>query len=108
MARVRSFLASLGRDELSTAARTVLGLIVVFVPFGSIVLLTRVPQVRRALQKLVDDAEACEVEAACVVHEECRRRADGAIRADREAYRAGDDGPATANRTEAHEVHEAK
>jgi hypothetical protein len=52
MARVRAFLASLGHDELTGAARIVIGSVVVFVPFGSIVLLTRWAPIRRFLQKL--------------------------------------------------------
>ena len=52
MSRVRALLAALGRDELSGAARTVLGVIVVFVPFGSVFLLTRWKPIRRLLRKL--------------------------------------------------------
>jgi hypothetical protein len=51
MARVRTLLAALGHDELSGAARTALGLIVCFVPFGSLVLLTRWSPVRRLLRR---------------------------------------------------------
>ena len=52
MARVRALLAALGREELSGAARATLGAIVVFVPFGSVVLLTRWAPIRRALHRL--------------------------------------------------------
>ena len=52
MARVRAVLAALGREELSGAARAAMGVIVVFVPFGSLVLLTRWKPIRRALHRL--------------------------------------------------------
>jgi hypothetical protein len=52
MTRVRAVLAALGREELSGAARAALGVIVVFVPFGSLVLLTRWAPIRRALHRL--------------------------------------------------------
>jgi hypothetical protein len=65
MGRVRAVLAGLGRDELSGAARTTLGLIVVFVPFGSLVLLTRWSPVRRLLRKCAPkEPEASETPAA--------------------------------------------
>lgn len=52
MVRMRAFLAALGHDELSCRARTALGAIVLFVPFGWVLLLARWSPVRRALRRL--------------------------------------------------------